>query len=255
MTVDGIDISHWQAASTDEVNMDGCEFVGIRACYGNQKDALYSTHEADARRHGAVVMAYCFGIPGQPGLTQAKALLAAAPNADLYVLDREADGKNGVMSDAEARTFIKYVKDNSPHKVGLYASESAFEELGQEFNWVANWSHMPKVHWEFWQHRGAPLDLDDFYGTLDQLKALAAGELPPVVKPPAPKPTPKPIPKPKPKPKPVVKAYHTVKSGDTMWAICNSHHLTLKQCLAFPENAKYRNNPGMIHAGDRIRVR
>ncbi len=36
----------------------------------------------------------------------------------------------------------------------------------------------------------------------------------------------------------------TVKSGDTLSAIASSHGLTLTALLAFPENAKYRANPG-----------
>jgi len=252
MTIDGIDISHWQAPSQDDRIMDGCEFVGIRATYGTTKDHTYDVHEANARKHYAVVLAYCFGVPGLGGEAQANALLDSAPNADLYVLDREKDGTRGVMSEAEARAFIATIKRTSKHKVGLYSSESQFKDLGQEFNWVANWSHEPTVHWEFWQHRGAPLDLDDFSGTLAELKTLAAGEVP-VVKPPAPKPKPKPVPRPK--PKPPVKAYHTVHSGDTLSAIAKEHHITLKRLLAWSENAKYRKNPNLIHAGDRVRVR
>ena len=249
MNVNGIDISRWQPVATDELNMDGCEFVGIRATYGNVKDLLYDKHEVNARKHNAVVLAYCFLIPGQPGIVQAKALLAAAPNADLYVFDRESDGSRGMLNPTESRAAIEYAKANSPHKVGLYASESAFADLGQEFNWVANWSAQPHVHWEFWQHRGAPLDLDWFYGTLAQLKALAAGE----IAPPAPKPAPKPVPKPA--PKPIVKSYHTVVRGDNLSAICKSHGITLAKCLAFPENAKYRANPSLIYPGNKVRVR
>ncbi len=44
----------------------------------------------------------------------------------------------------------------------------------------------------------------------------------------------------------------TVMSGD---AIASSHRLTLKALLAFPENAKYRAKPGLIHPGDIVRVK
>jgi LysM repeat protein len=47
----------------------------------------------------------------------------------------------------------------------------------------------------------------------------------------------------------------TVKSGDTLSAIASSHGLTLAALLAFPENAKYRANPGLIHVGDVVRVK
>jgi LysM repeat protein len=47
----------------------------------------------------------------------------------------------------------------------------------------------------------------------------------------------------------------TVKSGDTLSAIASSHGLTLKALLAFPENARYRASPGLIHPGDIVRVK
>ena len=47
----------------------------------------------------------------------------------------------------------------------------------------------------------------------------------------------------------------TVTSGDTLSAIASSHGLTLAALLAFPENAKYRASPGLIHPGDIVRVK
>ena len=47
----------------------------------------------------------------------------------------------------------------------------------------------------------------------------------------------------------------TVKAGDTLSEIAAAHRLTLKALLAFPENAKYRANPGLIHPGDIVRVK
>ena len=42
--------------------------------------------------------------------------------------------------------------------------------------------------------------------------------------------------------------------GDSLSAIAAAHGLTLKALLGFPENAKYRANPGLIHPGDIVRV-
>jgi len=47
----------------------------------------------------------------------------------------------------------------------------------------------------------------------------------------------------------------TVKAGGTLSEIAEAHKLTLKALLAFPENAKYRANPGLIHPGDIVRVK
>jgi N-acetylmuramoyl-L-alanine amidase CwlA len=47
----------------------------------------------------------------------------------------------------------------------------------------------------------------------------------------------------------------TVKTGDSLSAIASAHGLTLKALLAFPENARYRVSPGLIHPGDIVRVK
>jgi len=47
----------------------------------------------------------------------------------------------------------------------------------------------------------------------------------------------------------------TVKAGDTLSEIAEAHGLMLKALLAFPENAKYRANPGLIHPGHIVRVK
>jgi LysM repeat protein len=47
----------------------------------------------------------------------------------------------------------------------------------------------------------------------------------------------------------------TVKAGDTLSEIASAHRLALAALLAFPENAKYRANPGLIHPGDIVRAK
>ena len=47
----------------------------------------------------------------------------------------------------------------------------------------------------------------------------------------------------------------TVKAGDTLSGIAATHGLTLKALLAFPENARYRANPGLIRPGDIVRLK
>ncbi len=46
----------------------------------------------------------------------------------------------------------------------------------------------------------------------------------------------------------------TKKTGDSLSAIATAHRPTLKALLAFPENARHRTNPGLIHPGDIVRV-
>lgn len=47
----------------------------------------------------------------------------------------------------------------------------------------------------------------------------------------------------------------SVKSGDNLGAIASAHGLTLAALLAYPENARYRTNPGLIHPGDFVRAK
>jgi hypothetical protein len=47
----------------------------------------------------------------------------------------------------------------------------------------------------------------------------------------------------------------TVRPGDTLSGIAKAHGLTLAALLAFPENARYRAKPGLIHPGDIVRVK
>ena len=46
-----------------------------------------------------------------------------------------------------------------------------------------------------------------------------------------------------------------MKAGDTLSGIAAAHGLTLATLLAFPENARYRANPGLIHPGDIVRMK
>lgn len=45
--------------------------------------------------------------------------------------------------------------------------------------------------------------------------------------------------------------YHTVKQGDTMWAIASSYGLALSELVALNPEIK---NPNLIHVGDKVRV-
>jgi LysM repeat protein len=47
----------------------------------------------------------------------------------------------------------------------------------------------------------------------------------------------------------------TVKAGHTLSEIASAHGLTLAKLLAFPQNATCRKNPGLIHVGDKVRVK
>jgi hypothetical protein len=51
------------------------------------------------------------------------------------------------------------------------------------------------------------------------------------------------------------KLFYTVVSGDTLSGIATKYRTTVARLLSFPENAQYRDNPNLIHPGDKVRVR
>jgi len=167
----GIDVSQWQLATP---SLAGLDFLVARASIATVRDARYPMHVANARAHGLIVGAYHFGAHGPSGAAQAAAFLQYAGPADLFALDLEGSDP---MPDAEGRAFVAAVQA-AGHKCGLYGSDSGFRDLGQDWDWVANWSQVPSRHWDVHQYRGSPLDLDRYNGTLEQLRALA-GVVPP----------------------------------------------------------------------------
>jgi Glycosyl hydrolases family 25 len=169
--IEGIDISRHQAKTS---SLAGRAFVICRATYGAHSDDRYFYHAKNVRAAGRVLGAYHFARPISTGDTvgeQVAAFLLMGREADLLFLDLESDGNNGRMTLADARAFISAVHARG-RRIGLYMSESAFRDLGQDFDWVANWSREPTRHWDIWQYRGKPLDLDRFDGTVGELRAL-----------------------------------------------------------------------------------
>lgn len=175
MTLNGIDISRWQSTTPP---LTGLAFAFARATYGTRPDDMYRRHTSAFRAAGLVIGAYHFGVGYLDVNEQVTAFLAAAAPDALLALDLERDAA-GTMTNPNAKRFIATVQAKG-RKIGLYHSESGFPSLGQDFDWVANWSTAPARHWDFWQYRGSPLDLDHFNGTQAQLDALAG------IKPPRP---------------------------------------------------------------------
>lgn len=237
--LNGLDLSGWQRSTP---SLAGMSFLWAKATEGlSSVDPTYAAHTAAAKAAGIVHGAYHFGHTGLDPVAQARYLVAHAPDAQLYALDSEGAAR---LTRAEAGAFIAAVKAARPGvKVGLYESLSGYDQgAGQDFNWVAAWrSTAPSIPWTFWQYTSSGavagysgrLDLDHFNGDLAALHRLAgvAG------------------------PAPAPKAFYTVVPGDTLSGIARAHGLTLAALLAFPENARYRANPGLIHPGDSVRVR
>ncbi len=166
----GIDISYWQATTP---TLTGYDFAIVRRCYGMALDSRYQMHAANVRDAELALGAYAFGVNGS-GAAQARTFVDASGDADFWALDLEAEVGKVPMTDAQAREFIATVKA-SGRQCGLYHSRVGFPELGQSWNWVADWRGIiPDIPWAFWQTRGNPLDLDTFNGDVAALAAFVA---------------------------------------------------------------------------------
>lgn len=177
--IPGIDLSRWQATTPP---LAGCGFAFVKASEGRDYlDPLYARHTTAAKAAGIVRGAYHFGHRGIDPSIQARLLVAAAPDAQMYALDSEG---TWAMSRSEINAFCDAVRAARPGvKVGLYASASGFPHgAGQDFDWIASWTATPPAKpWAFWQwtsagsvpgYRGR-VDLDWFDGTAAELDALA----------------------------------------------------------------------------------
>jgi len=191
----GIDISKWQ---TTTPSLRGRSFVIARATWQTTKDRRFDMHAKNVLSKGKVLGAYHFGTGDAGALAQAKAFLAACgAKPSFLVLDLERNASGTTMSIARAKAFIKAVRALDPlkRKIGLYHSASNWPgALGQDFNWVAHWgvNEPARKNWTLHQYRGAPLDLDQFNGTVAEMRAYFA--MPDTAATPDPEPDPEPDP-------------------------------------------------------------
>jgi len=163
----GIDVSKWQVTTP---KLTGLSMLFARASIGTQADPRYAQHIKNARKAGLIVGAYHFNWDTLSVKAQVDAFLKAAGNIDFYFVDVE--GKHA-FSRQQTEEFIDRMH-TAGKRCGLYHSASGYFDAGQDYDWVAKWSSSPPdQHWDFWQYRGSPLDLDRFNGTLAQLQALA----------------------------------------------------------------------------------
>lgn len=168
--LEGIDISTYQ---TTTPSLAGLSFVFARASYGTAVDPRYAQHAADVRAAGLVLGAYHYWVAADPA-AQVATFLGAAAGADLVAIDLEGAGSGTTTAHAQVADMITRLRA-AGYGAGLYHSLSGYPELGQAFDWVAAWGTVPPARaWQFWQYRGAPLDLDRFAGTAADLEALVA---------------------------------------------------------------------------------
>jgi lysozyme len=201
--VQGVDVSHYDGTiDWTKVKASGRDFAIMKATETTTYvDPTFATNWTGAKNAGVVRGAYHFFRANVDPIAQADwflAKLGPVEAGDLPpTLDLETtDGQTGATIAANAIKWLDHVAAKTGVKPILYTSPSFVtgtlgSPAGFETHatlWVANWGvtcpdvPTPFTKWSFWQNSstgtvtGIPataVDLDQFDGTLAQLKAFA----------------------------------------------------------------------------------
>ena len=176
----GCDESRYQATFVEK------SFVICKCTEGlGEVDSTYASKKAQARTDGIIFGSYHFAdsTDVSEAENEAKHFLANVGDiqpGDLLALDAE------IGQSAEwCKTFLDYVTAQVGFKPFIYAPVGAWTEALDYPLWIArygrnngniNLDQPPAIgkwsNWTIWQYSSANnLDLDVFYGTIDQLKA------------------------------------------------------------------------------------
>lgn len=143
-----IDVSKWQSSLPDLTGVSG---VIARAGIGTKPDALFTTHIANARKAGKWVGSYWYNWGDLSVSDQVNAYIAREKEVggvQLHTIDWE--GTEG-FSASQTADFIRLYRARTGEPILLYASESRFRDLGQDANWIANYSQEPAKNYDMWQ--------------------------------------------------------------------------------------------------------
>lgn len=182
----GIDVSKWQNVGDykDSVELGYTDFMIVKATEGaTYHDPKFSQHIDYARKNNMLIGAYHYARPDNGNQPEAEAsnFVNTLRNKNiigevLMALDWEAKSLN--FSADWALRWLREVYKLTGVKPVIYMSSSNIKKFGIIANegfglWVANWTKEPDnaktAPWKFkvlWQRRGAPLDLDIFYGDI-----------------------------------------------------------------------------------------
>jgi GH25 family lysozyme M1 (1,4-beta-N-acetylmuramidase) len=204
----------WEQLATDK------RVVAIihRATIGDRADRKYSTRRDEAKKRGYKWGAYHFGRPGNP-IKQADFFLDTVKPAtdELIALDLESVDEGKDMSLAEARVFIKRIKEKTGRYPVVYANNDVTKAISEQYTaddvfakthlWYArfkrNVTDFPATTWKtytIWQfsseqncspaNRSACLytvpgteydmDIDVYNGTVEELRSKWPFDQPPV---------------------------------------------------------------------------
>lgn len=200
----GIDVSHWQGdIKWQQVKADGRVFAFIKASQGTKRvDPKFATNAKAAKAAGVLIGAYHFVDATTMEAARAEArhfhatMQTAGVEFDLPpVMDYENNpgniSKSAINDVAEA--FLQEIERLTGRQPLIYTGNSFAHNFGKELSkypiWIARYNTKPPTDvpawskWDIWQYSDAGkvpgiagnVDLNEFNGTLDELRAWASG--------------------------------------------------------------------------------
>lgn len=180
----GIDVSKWQKLNDygDSVELGHTDFIIVKATEGKTyNDPMFEYHIAEAIRRGMLIGAYHYARPENNGaeveaihfVTRVKELNLIGKA--ILALDYEGVAHN--YGETWALQFLNKVFELTGVRPLIYMGGSEVKKYPSVAKanyglWVARWGSEPSQSYiqpwtvkALWQLRGAPLDLDYFYGT------------------------------------------------------------------------------------------
>lgn len=260
-TVPGLDVSYWQAEiDWKRVRGTGVRFAFIKATEGiAYTDSTFAANWEGAGANGLMRGAYCFFHPNQDARQQAERFVRTIRDRDSdpelpCSVDLEVtDGIPTKKIIAAVRIWLDEVAQGLGRRPMIYSGvsflETHFAEGGKPPEWsqdyplwlgwfprkyVAGMSPlMPKgwLKWAFWQYSGkgrlagidAPVDLDLFNGTLEDLSAFADTGA-----------------------SKTVSKSHIIVAGETAASIAGKYSISVSDLMAA--------NPQIVRAGEKLTI-
>lgn len=182
----GIDVSKWQNVGDykDSSELGHTDFMIVKATEGaTYNDPKFSQHIDYARNNNMLIGAYHYARPdnGNQPEAEARNFVNALRNRNLIgevLMALDWEGKSINYNADWPLRWLREVYKLTGVKPLIYMSSSNIKKYGiianEDFGlWVANWSKEPDsvkiAPWKIkalWQKRGAPIDLDIFYGDI-----------------------------------------------------------------------------------------
>ncbi|MDI3289846.1 GH25 family lysozyme [Polyangium sp. 15x6] len=165
-TVEGIDVSVWQAeVNWDQVKGAGIEFAIARVSYGTSKDTWFDTNWSGIKSAGLVRGAYQFFLPHQDAIAQADLMIDAMGELGpgdlppvLDVEDMAGQSKSTVVS--KMKQWLAHVEAATGAKPIIYTGKYFWQDNVASYDfgdyplWIPNYSfdcpNLPDNYWDQW---------------------------------------------------------------------------------------------------------